>query len=125
MPKENTGIERIKRAKDVMLNESASIKTAALNLDENFSKAVSIILEGKRKIVVTGIGKSGHQAKRIAATFSSTGTPAAFLHPSEAVHGDLGIHELGDPVIFLSNSGNTPELIFLETIFRTRKSKII
>ena len=96
MPKENTGIERIKRAKDVMLNESASIRTAALNLDENFSKAVSIILEGKRKIVVTGIGKSGHQAKRIAATFSSTGTPAAFLHPSEAVHGDLGIHEFKD-----------------------------
>ena len=125
MPKENTGIERIKRAKDVMLNESASIRTAALNLDENFSKAVSIILEGKRKIVVTGIGKSGHQAKRIAATFSSTGTPAAFLHPSEAVHGDLGIHELGDPVIFLSNSGSTPELIYLEPIFRTRKSKII
>ena len=62
--------------------------------------------------------------KKIAATLSSTGTPAAFLHPSEAVHGDLGIHQDGDTVIFLSNSGNTPELIFLEPIFRTRKSKM-
>ena len=61
----------------------------------------------------------------MAATFSSTGTPAAFLHPSEAVHGDLGIHQEKDPVIFLSNSGTTQELIFLEPILHARSSKIV
>ena len=69
-------------------------------------------MQTAHKVVITGIGKSGIVGKKIAATLSSTGTTAAFLHPSEAVHGDLGIHQEGDTVIFLSNSGSTPELIF-------------
>ncbi len=63
--------------------------------------------------------------KKLAATFCSTGSPASFLHASEAVHGDLGIHQVGDPVIFLSNSASTPELLFLEPIFRKRKGSIV
>ena len=83
------------------------------------------MFETKGKIVITGIGKSGHVGKKMAAMLCSTGSPTAYLHPSEAVHGDLGIHQQGDPVIYLSNSGSTPELIYLEPVFRARGAKII
>ena len=95
-----------------MLKETEAIERTARSLEENFSNAIDLLAVVDQKVIVTGIGKSGHQAKRIAALLCSTGTPAAFLHPAEAVHGDLGIHQKGDPVIFLSNSGSTPELIF-------------
>ena len=72
-----------------------------------------------------GIGKSGHLGKKIAATLCSTGSPSSFLHASEAVHGDLGIHQKNDPVIFLSNSASTPELLSLEPIIRKRGGKIV
>ena len=99
-----------------MEKEANSILSISERLDESFSKAIDLLNTPDKKIIITGIGKSGHLGKRMAATFSSTGTPAAFLHPSEAVHGDLGIHQEKDPVIFLSNSGTTQELIFLEPI---------
>ena len=118
--------EDIKEAKRVMLKESEALKVAAKRLDgPSFSKALNVFLETSHKVVVTGIGKSGHVGKKIAATLNSTGTPAAFLHPSEAVHGDLGIHQTGDAVLFLSNSGSTPELLFLEPVLRSRKAKIV
>lgn len=125
MPNINLHTRRIDWAAEVMNHEASSIKQTVKSLDENFSKAIDILLVEKGKIIVTGIGKSGHLGKRVAATLCSTGTSAAFLHPAEAVHGDLGIHQAGDPVIFLSNSGSTPELLFLEPIFRTRGSKIV
>jgi len=113
-------------ARRVMLKESQALELAASRLDEkSFSLALDLLMQTAHKVVVTGIGKSGHVGKKIAATLSSTGTPAAFLHPSEAVHGDLGIHQNGDTVIFLSNSGSTPELIFLEPVLRSRNAKII
>ena len=113
-------------ARRVMLKESQALELAANRLDEeSFSEALDLLMQTAHKVVVTGIGKSGLVGKKIAATLSSTGTPAAFLHPSEAVHGDLGIHQDGDTVIFLSNSGSTPELIFLEPVFRSRNAKII
>ena len=121
----NSHKERISLARKVMSHEANSITTTAKGLNESFSEAVDILIKTNKKVIVTGIGKSGHLGKRIAATLSSTGTPAAYLHPSEAVHGDLGIHQNGDPVIFLSNSGTTPELLFLEPILKERKSKII
>ena len=99
-----------------MCHEANSISETAKYLNESFSDAVNILRKTNSKVIVTGIGKSGHLGKRIAATLSSTGTPSAYLHPSEAVHGDLGIHQSGDPIIFLSNSGTTPELLFLEPI---------
>ena len=78
--------------------------------DENFIRAVDLILNCKGKIVVSGMGKSGHIGGKIAATFASTGTPAFFIHPGEASHGDLGMITANDVVILLSNSGETKEL---------------
>jgi len=118
--------EELELAREVMLKEAQSITIAAKRLTEHsFSRAIEILLGAKNKIVVCGIGKSGHVGKKLSATLCSTGSPACFLHPSEAVHGDLGIHQQGDPVIYLSNSGSTPELIALEPIFRSRGAKIV
>ena len=123
---DNLEEEDIQEAQRVMFKESQAIDAAAKRLDgKSFTKALDLLVGTSHKVVVTGIGKSGHVGKKIAATLSSTGTPAAFLHPSEAVHGDLGIHQDGDTVIFLSNSGSTPELIFLEPVFRSRNAKIV
>jgi len=119
-------LKDVELAREVMIKEALSINKAAGRLtDSSFTKAVEILLNAKSKIVVCGIGKSGHVGKKLSATLCSTGSPACFLHPSEAVHGDLGIHQHGDPVIYLSNSGTTPELIALEPIFRSRGAKIV
>lgn len=79
-------------------------------LDEAFSHAVELILKTRGRVVVSGMGKSGHIARKMAATFASTGTPAIFVHPGEAAHGDLGMLLAGDLLVVLSNSGATPEL---------------
>ena len=79
-------------------------------LDEDFARAVELILATTGRVVVSGMGKSGHIARKMAATFASTGTPAIFVHPGEAAHGDLGMLLAGDLLILLSNSGATPEL---------------
>ena len=78
--------------------------------DENYVKAVDLILNCKGRIILSGMGKSGHIANKIASTFASTGTPAFFIHPAEASHGDLGMINQNDVVILLSNSGETKEL---------------
>ena len=117
--------QELKEAVKVLKKESESIDRAATRLGKNFSQALDILFNPENKIIVCGIGKSGLLGKKLAATFCSTGSPASFLHASEAVHGDLGIHQIGDPVIFLSNSASTPELLFLEPIFRKRKGKIV
>jgi arabinose-5-phosphate isomerase len=109
----------------VLKKESESIEIAANRLGNNFSAAVEILFSKTKKIIVCGIGKSGHLGKKLAATFCSTGSPSSFLHASEAVHGDLGIHQQGDPVIFLSNSASTPELLALAPIIRKRGGKIV
>ena len=113
-------------AKRVMMEEAKSIISSAEKLDDSdIEQAIEILFKTSGKIIITGIGKSGHVGKKMAATLSSTGSPAYFLHPSEAVHGDLGIHQPRDPVIYLSNSGTTPELVYLEPVFRSREAKII
>ena len=117
--------KELEEAKNVLEKESESIKLAANRLDNNFTKTVDILFNQTNKIIVCGIGKSGHLGKKIAATFCSTGSPAHFLHASEAVHGDLGIHQKNDPVIFLSNSASTPELIALAPIIRKRGGMIV
>jgi arabinose-5-phosphate isomerase len=118
-------MNEVEEAKEVLLKESKSISGAAEKLDSNFLKALNILNETSEKIIVCGIGKSGHVAKKLAATFCSTGSTATFLHASEAVHGDLGVHKNGDAVIFFSNSSSTPELLTLEPIIRKRGGKII
>ena len=120
-----TGTEEVENAKKVMHNEASAIEICSQKLNNDFVKALDILEVEHGKVIVTGIGKSGHLAKKVAATLCSTGTPASFMHPTEAIHGDLGIHQKNDPVIYLSNSGSTPELIFLEPVFRSRGAKII
>jgi len=94
----------------VIRREAGALETLAEVLDDSFSKAVGLLMAAKGRVIVSGMGKSGHIARKIAATFASTGTPAHFVHPAEASHGDLGMVAEGDVLIVLSNSGETTEL---------------
>lgn len=93
--------------------EAKAVVALAPRLDASFAGACRICLACEGRVVVTGMGKSGHIARKIAATFASTGTPAFFLHPAEAGHGDLGMITRTDAVVAISNSGETPELVLL------------
>jgi arabinose-5-phosphate isomerase len=97
-------------ARHVLMAESAALASLAGELGEAFVKAVKTLVACKGRVVVTGMGKSGHVARKIAATLASTGTPALFVHPGEASHGDLGMIVPDDVVIALSNSGETAEM---------------
>jgi arabinose-5-phosphate isomerase len=100
----------ITEANKVLKTELKSIKTLQSSFDKNFINAVNTIFNTKGKIIITGIGKSGHIAKKISATFSSTGTPSYFIHATEANHGDLGSITNKDCILAISNSGQTSEL---------------
>jgi len=108
-----------------METEARAIAQAAQRLDVNFSRAVELILGHTGKLVVTGLGKSGHVARKIVATLCSTGTPAVFLHAADASHGDLGIYSRGDPTLMVSKSGNTHELLGLIPFLRELDSRRI
>lgn len=108
-----------------MEREAESISGAAGRLDGSFCEAVRLILEHPGKVVVTGLGKSGHIGRKIGATLCSTGTPAVYLHPTEAAHGDLGVCSPGDPVLVLSKSGTSRELIDLTQGLRELGSPLI
>jgi arabinose-5-phosphate isomerase len=106
-------------ARKVLQTEAAAILALVDRLDDRFEQAVRMLLDCRGRAIVTGMGKSGIICRKIAATLSSTGTPAFFLHPAEAVHGDLGVLQTDDVVIALSNSGETEELLrLLATIKR-------
>ncbi len=90
--------------------EARALEQLADGLTEEFDRAVEVLLGATGRVIVSGMGKSGHIARKIAATFASTGTPAHFVHPAEASHGDLGMMAQGDVALVLSNSGETPEL---------------
>jgi arabinose-5-phosphate isomerase len=106
-------------ARKVLETEAAAILALTDRLDGGFMKAVQLVLDCRGRVILTGMGKSGIICRKIAATFSSTGTPAFFLHPAEAVHGDLGVIQADDVVIAMSYSGETEELTrVLETIKR-------
>ena len=110
MKNEEKTKEFIKTGKRVIEKEARALDLLEKSIEESFSKAVETILKAKGRVIVSGMGKSGHIARKIAATLASTGTPSHFLHPGEASHGDLGMIASGDVVILLSNSGETPEL---------------
>src|SRR5664279_3614230 len=112
-------------ARTAMEIESASLERAAGRLDGELIRAVELILAHPGKVIVTGIGKSGHIARKIVATLCSTGTAAVFLHPAEAVHGDLGIYTPGDPTVLLSNRGASTELQALVPLLRQFRSPLI
>ncbi|WP_298915962.1 KpsF/GutQ family sugar-phosphate isomerase [uncultured Roseobacter sp.] len=100
----------IDTARRVIRAEADALKTLADGLDGRFREAIDLLLNSKGRVIVTGIGKSGHIARKIAATLASTGTPAQFVHPAEASHGDLGMITNADVVLAISNSGEAPEL---------------
>ncbi|HEX3844938.1 MAG TPA: KpsF/GutQ family sugar-phosphate isomerase [Steroidobacteraceae bacterium] len=100
-------------ARRALAIEARAVEALLARLDGRFAAACRVCLECQGRVVVTGMGKSGHIARKIAATLASTGTPAFFLHPAEASHGDLGMITRGDAVLALSNSGETPELLLL------------
>lgn len=109
-------------ARAVLATEAAGLRALAAGLDQSFARAVALLTEISGRVVVSGMGKSGHVGHKIAATLASTGTPALFVHPAEASHGDLGMVVEGDAVLALSNSGETVELADL--VSHTRRFAI-
>jgi arabinose-5-phosphate isomerase len=112
-------------ARKVLETEADALQALAARLNNDFEKAVAIIHEIKGRVVVTGMGKSGLVGKKIAATLASTGTPAFFLHPAEASHGDLGMITERDAIIAISNSGETDELVGLIPFLKRFRVKLI
>jgi len=110
--------DRIARAARVLAVEASAIEGLRKKVDAHFGKAVDLLKAAKGKIVVTGMGKSGLIARKIASTMASTGTPAFFLHSADGIHGDLGMVRRGDVVIALSNSGETEEIVRLLPVFQ-------
>lgn len=115
----------IERGKEVLRIEAEALRSLESKIDENFAAAVDLILNSTGRVIVTGMGKSGLVARKIVATMNSTGTAAIFLHPSDAVHGDLGMVRAEDVVICLSKSGDTEEIRELMPMFRRIGVKVI
>jgi arabinose-5-phosphate isomerase len=120
-----TRFEQLREARDIIRQEAAALHAVAGRLDERFCDAVDLLLSCQGRVVVTGIGKAGLIGKKIAATLSSTGTRSQFLHPAEAVHGDLGCLARGDVVLALSNSGETEEVCRLTPTFLDLRVPVI
>src|SRR5262245_165035 len=109
----NNSMDVLQRAKAVIGAESEAIRELQARLDDRFVTAVESLLKCRGRVIVTGVGKAGAIARKLAATLASTGTPALFLHPAEGVHGDLGVVGPDDVVIALSYSGESDEVIRL------------
>src|SRR5450759_1177205 len=107
-------------AKQVLAIEAEAIQSLAARLGASFLDAVALLLNCKGRVVVSGIGKSGHIARKIASTMASTGTPAYFVHPAEASHGDIGMIARDDVLIALSNSGESEELLTIVPLLKRR-----
>lgn len=109
----------------VIETEAQAVLSLSNRIDESFNKACDILLNCQGRVVVTGMGKSGHIGKKIAATLASTGTPSFFMHPGEASHGDLGMITKVDVVLALSNSGNTSEVVLLLPLLKRMRVPLI
>jgi arabinose-5-phosphate isomerase len=112
-------------ARKVLQTEAAAILALVDRVDERFDRAIDLLRQCRGRVILTGMGKSGIICQKIAATFSSTGTPAFFLHPAEAMHGDLGVIQGDDVVMALSNSGETDEILSLIDTIRRLGAKLI
>lgn len=117
--------ETLKIAKEVFEIEAEAIRNLSENLDHNFSKTIELILDIKGRCIISGMGKSGHIGAKIAATLASTGTPSFFIHPGEALHGDLGMITNEDVLIAISNSGETEELLKIIPAVKRRQIPLI
>src|SRR5699024_3680177 len=120
-----TNDEILDSLKKVIETESESLKKLPNSLNNSYLEAIKLLKQCKGKVVVTGVGKSGHVGRKMAATFSSTGTPSLFMHSTEGVHGDLGMITENDVVIALSNSGETIEVLNLLPTIRKIKAPTI
>ncbi len=123
--KDQLDYRQLSRAKEVLRKESDAILELSKCLDDQFLNAVDALLQLKGSLIVTGVGKAGLIGQKIAATMASTGTPAHFLHPTEAVHGDLGRVQANDILLVLSNSGETEEIRRVLPLFQDVASTII
>ena len=112
-------------AREVLEIEAKAVSDLIDRLDQSFSRAVEMILGCRGRVVVSGIGKSGHVARKIASTLASTGTPAFFVHPAEASHGDLGMISRDDVFLALSNSGETDEVLAIVPLLKRQGAKLI
>ncbi len=112
-------------AREVLQIEALAVRTLAERIDSKFATAVKLLLNCQGRVVVSGMGKSGHIARKLAATFASTGTPAFFVHPGEARHGDLGMITAQDVVVTLSNSGETEELVSIAPLIKRMGAHLI
>lgn len=117
--------ELVERGRRVLLLEADAVRRAAERLDDAFGAAVLLLKEARGRIILSGVGKSGHIARKMAATFTSTGTTATYLHPVDSLHGDLGKVGPQDVALLLSNSGDTDELVDLVTHLKRRNVPII
>ncbi|MDQ7799346.1 MAG: KpsF/GutQ family sugar-phosphate isomerase [Candidatus Edwardsbacteria bacterium] len=121
----NSNKSIVNLGRKVIKTEALALNDLADRLNGNFDQAVEVLLKVKRKVIVTGVGKSGLIGQKIAATLTSTGTPAFFLHPTDALHGDLGLVRKGDAAIIISKSGETDELYELLSVLKRVGVKII
>jgi arabinose-5-phosphate isomerase len=112
-------------ARQVLSIEADAVKALVQRIDDDFLKALNLILACKGRVIVSGMGKSGHIARKIAATMSSTGTPAYFVHPGEASHGDLGMVTADDVFIGISYSGESDELLTIVPVIKRQGAKLI
>lgn len=119
------GSRALNLARDVLHTEASSVQALADRLDDQFLHALDRLLSCSGRVIVSGMGKSGHIARKIAATFSSTGTPAYFVHPAEASHGDLGMVASGDVFIALSYSGESEELLTIVPVIKRQGATLI
>ncbi|WP_417068251.1 KpsF/GutQ family sugar-phosphate isomerase [Niveibacterium terrae] len=117
--------ELIRLGREVLVIEAAAVADLSRSIDGDFVHAARLILEAPGRVIVTGVGKSGHIARKIAATLASTGTPAYFVHATEAAHGDLGMITRDDVVLALSNSGTTAEVLTIAPAIKRNGAKLI
>ncbi len=118
-------ISYLQSAQRTIAMERDAVAALSARLDERFERACTILLACKGRIVVTGMGKSGHIGSKIAATLASTGSPSLFVHPAEASHGDMGMITAGDAVLALSNSGNTVEIVTLLPLLKRLRVPLV
>ena len=118
-------VKNIDKVKEILKKESQTIEAVAERLDQNVDEALELILTCRGKIVITGMGKTGIIGRKISATFASTGTPSIYLHPAEAIHGDLGMVDGTDVVIMISKSGETNEMKELVPYFKRKAIPMI
>jgi arabinose-5-phosphate isomerase len=119
------GDEALRLARRVIQIEARAVEGLTAQLDDGFARAVNMILAASGRVIVSGMGKSGHVARKIASTLASTGTPAYFVHPAEASHGDLGMITRDDVMIALSNSGESPELLAIVPLIKRQGARLI